>query len=138
MPPISRGYRAVAAVEVPVVRIRVAVVVASTNDQCVATRVTDAMRPGIVRSDRYAPRRAALSGKDQTVIAGCGAGIDFWHEAEKLSRLRILQYQSAALLLIGCCGAGGIAGAIERARPQSQEDGRIVLLGGPQMRAVIS
>src|SRR5437773_8811534 len=96
------------------------------------------MRPGVVRADRTATRGPALSGEDQTVVAGRPTRVDLRHETIVLSRLRILKNQAAALLLIGCRGTRGVADSIERAWAQSQIDGRIVLLRRPQMDGVSS
>ena len=67
------------------------------NDKSTMNKIMEYMALGkpIVQFDltegRYSARGAALSGKDQSVITSRCAGIDLWHKAVKLSRLRILQ-----------------------------------------------
>src|SRR6266851_4729763 len=103
MPDIGRAtdeVGAIAAVEVAIVGIRPTVIAICSNDKILSAGIADAMRPGVVRDDGDTSN-TMFGGKDQTVITGRSSGVDPRHQTIILSRLRVLENQTAALLLIG-------------------------------------
>src|SRR5262245_5469949 len=136
MPPVGRRGHAITAVAMTVVGIRPAVIKTCTDDQGFSTRIRNAMGPGVVRAEGDAARCAALNGKHQAVVAGGSTGVDFRHEPVILSDRRILQVETASLILVGCCGACAVTDPIDGAGTQSQKDSRIVLLRVPQVDGV--
>ena len=136
MPAISRPCGAIAAVKAPVVRITPA---SFTNIGIVfLVRIADAMGPGVVPGYRHATRSAALSGQDQTVIAGRTPAVDSVHETIIFSGLRILETEPAALIRIGRRRAWVVRHTGQRAWTARQVDGRIDGLYRPQMSRVVS
>src|SRR2546425_3530739 len=93
------------------------------------------MGPRVVEDDGHASRSAALSGKQQAVVARSATAVYMIHITVVLSSLTILQAESAALIGIRCSRAGGVVHTIHRAWRQSQVHGRIDLLYGPHVTA---
>src|SRR5689334_13420403 len=85
------------------------------------------MRPGVIRVHRHAARGAALNADEEPVIAACAAGIEIQHGPIILAKLRVLQREAPARLLICGCRTRGVLHSIESARLQSKEDWSIVL-----------
>src|SRR5262245_49584363 len=105
MPAVCRRNSAIAAVEVPVIRICPAVIRGCNKDKSEPCRIGDAMRPGVIPVNREATCCPALNGKKQAVIAGCTSTFQVIHKTEILSECRILQAEAASLVGIGCGGA---------------------------------
>src|SRR5207249_6240297 len=115
---------AIAAIQVSVVGIQEARTSTRARPVRVAV-VADAMGQGVIPTDGHAVAGAALNGKQQGVVTLGAAIIEFIQNSDRLSVLRPLQTQPAALVRVVYRGAYGVADPVEHAWRQSQIDGRI-------------
>src|SRR5262245_355320 len=102
MSAICRRYCAVAAIGTSNVRIVPTSIRAPTRPaQFIASRITDAMRPGVIPADSDAAGSASLYGYKHPVIAGRTTAVYSDNVAVVLAGVGILQNKPPALFGVG-------------------------------------